>query len=149
MQVARGIIGNVSNLSKLRCWDANRWPDLVPENYACQHCGEFYWDPGFFDKAQSLARLIGPYKPNSAHRCDAHNAAEGGAPLSRHKLIAQDVSVRIRDPAELLRSAKQAGFRTFGYYATFLHMDDRPNPTFWYVGNGGKKTWTSVVSATP
>jgi hypothetical protein len=44
--------------------------------------------------------------------------------MSQHKKIATDISLRgHKDPKKLLSAAVEAGFRGFGFYNTFLHLD--------------------------
>ena len=60
-------------------------------------------------------------------RDPVHNARVGGAPLSRHKLgDAFDVALAGHDREALRAAARAAGFRGFGHYRTFLHVDLGP-----------------------
>lgn len=124
-------------------WDKQRWPNFSPSEFACSHCGEFYYAPDIFDRAQFIRNRVGPVKINSAHRCITHNRVVGGALLSTHKLIALDLSVRNIKPESMLQAALDAGFTTFGFYRTFLHVDTRPGRR--WITEGGKITWNGLV----
>jgi zinc D-Ala-D-Ala carboxypeptidase len=78
---------------------------------------------------------------NSAHRDWLHNIAIGGAPRSAHLYIAFDVP--FDDPGELYEAAKKAGFQSFGFYETFLHMDMRPD-RMWFGSEKAKEIWAGV-----
>ena len=126
-------------------WDPNRWPNFSPKELSCPCCGEFYLDPVAFDALQALrSALRKSINLNSAHRCPFHNAKVGGAPLSMHKLkVAFDISVRGHLLNALLGGARMVGFKGFGFYQTFLHVD-LGRPRQWKT-EGGKITWTGVV----
>lgn len=127
-------------------WDAARWPNFTPQEMACRHCGEAYYDPLSFDMIQAARRnLGGPIYLNCAHRCAVHNAHVGGAPLSQHKLVAFDLSVRRTDPAKLFDACQKAGFSTFGFYGTFLHTDIRPGRR--WATKAGRKTWNFLLTS--
>jgi len=135
-----------------RAWDKMRWPNFSPAEMACRCCGEVCWAPADFDRAQRLRDLLGrPVRFNSTHRCRHHNARVGGAPLSEHKRIAFDFSLRSpaatrREIEDLQERMFDAGFRTFGLYRTFIHIDARPG-RFW-VTPGGRE-WTPFFRRTP
>lgn len=122
-------------------WQAERWPNFTNEELACNHCQETYIWPEFLDRLQ-LARdkSSKPFHILSGHRCSLHNARIGGAPLSQHLKLATDISLIGHDPTKLLRSCKQAGFRGFGFYQTFLHIDLGPR-RYWYSGQKAKELW--------
>lgn len=125
-------------------WDRQRWPNFTPAELACKHCGEFFYDPAAFDTIQRARKFFGgPLTINSAHRCRVHNARIGGAPMSQHKKIAFDVSIRGRDKKRVLESCINAGFQTFGFYGSFLHVDLRPGRK-WATAKG-KITWNGLV----
>lgn len=125
--------------------DAVRWPNFPFNELACRCCGEFYYDPESLDRIQQARNLAGrPIFINSGHRCALHNARVGGAPLSEHKKIAFDCSLRGHTPDELLSALKLADFTTFGFYGTFVHTDIRVNRR-WSTA-AGRKTWTGLIS---
>jgi hypothetical protein len=127
-------------------WDKNRWPNFHPSerNIHCPCCGEFFFDPFSFDALQALRRMVDrPIKINSGHRCRLHNARVGGKPRSMHKYVAFDVSLRGHDLQKLYRASHNVGFRGFGYYATFLHLDTG-RKRFW-ITEGGKRTWIGLI----
>jgi len=47
----------------------------------------------------------------------------GGAPLSQHLRLAADISLVGHDKRALLLACRRAGFTSFGFYNTFLHID--------------------------
>lgn len=122
--------------------DVWRWANFSPDepNLACPCCGEFFLNPVAMDCLQRTRTLLGePLTINSGHRCGVHNALVGGAPLSEHKKLALDISLRGLDRFTVYDAAKKAGFTTFGFYQTFLHADTRPGRR-WY-GAGAKRLW--------
>jgi len=121
-------------------WDKARWPNFEAHEFACNHCGQLYYWPDFFDRIQWVRTNLGlPINFNSAHRCDLHNVRVGGAPLSQHKKLAVDIDLEGHDRRELAAYCKAAGFTGFGYYNTFLHVD-LGRTRFWY-GKGAKASW--------
>jgi uncharacterized protein YcbK (DUF882 family) len=126
-------------------WDPNRWPNFTPKELSCHCCGEFFLDPAAFDALQELrSALRKSIHLNSAHRCPFHNAKVGGAPLSMHKMkVAFDISVRGHLLNALLGAARMVGFKGFGFYETFLHVD-LGKPRQWKTA-GGKRTWIGLV----
>ena len=119
-----------------------RWPNFDPQEFSCNHCGEFYYDPASFDAIQLVRDLLlRPVRLNSAHRCAIHNARVGGAPLSQHKKMAFDIDITsFADRRDVLTACRQAGFTTFGFYQTFLHTDIRPR-RIWYSGHVSRQLW--------
>jgi len=77
---------------------------------------------------------------NSAYRDPIHNARIGGAPLSRHKVgDAFDISTNTTGNRDLFvdiiyQFAKDIGFHGFGFYKTFIHVDNRSRYTEWHHG---------------
>ena len=129
-------------------WDKERWPNFSPDepNLFCPCCGEFYFDPIGLDMLQNVRKLVGrAIRINSGHRCPIHNVIVGGAPLSEHKKIAYDISIRGQDPGQILIACVKSGFTTFGFYGTFLHTDRRPNRR--WITEGGKKTWSGLLKS--
>lgn len=125
-------------------WDKSRWPNFHPSEFACHHCGEFYYDPSAFDMYQAARTAANiPFVVNSGHRCWRHNAAIGGAPRSQHKKIAFDTAVNNRTKSVILRALREAGFSTFGFYGTFIHTDPRPGRR--WATNAGRVTWTGLM----
>lgn len=123
-----------------RRWNKKRWPNFSADEMGCKcGCGEVWWSPAEFDRAQRLRfGLEREVNFNSTHRCWRYNARIGGAPVSQHKKIAFDFSLRNITPDELAslqELAIEAGFRTFGLYGTFIHMDSRLG-RFWITPSG-------------
>lgn len=93
------------------------------------------------DALQAVRDMIGaPIRLNSGHRCAIHNAHVGGAPLSQHKLLAFDISLQGHDPPALRAACGRAGFKGFGFYATFLHVDMGPRRQ-WYGNQHASEVW--------
>ena len=128
-------------------WDHRRWPSFKAHEFACRHCGELYYDSRMFDRIQMVCTRLGrPLRINSAHRCSVHNRAVGGAAHSRHLRLALDVDVSDMDESgrrRLFGLAREAGFDAFGFYGTFLHVDDRKGRRWWT--NKGKETWSFLA----
>lgn len=117
------------------------WKSFSPQEVACPCCGEIYNDVISMNAIQEVRNIIGkPILLNSAHRCGIHNAKVGGAPMSMHKKLAFDISLRNHDKYELLEACKRVGFKGYGYYQTFLHVD-MGRPRFWYSGDIARKLW--------
>lgn len=124
-------------------WDPARWPNFTPRELACRGDGEYFHDPAGFDALQRLRDAMGaPIRVTSGHRSALHNARVGGAPGSAHLRFAADVALDGHDPQRLLAAAQEAGFRSFGFYQTFLHMDRRPARR-WFGGEHARRKWTN------
>jgi hypothetical protein len=122
-------------------WDAYRWPNFTAQELSCNHCGEYYHDTVSFDALQALRTSIqAPLQVNSGHRCPVWNARVGGAPLSQHKAFAADLHIGNHERHELRNKAVEAGFKGFGFYQTFLHMD-MGRPRYWFGGDLSKAAW--------
>lgn len=122
-------------------WDKLRWPDFSETEIACRHCGESVIWNEFLDKLQDLRNMVGrPIHILSGHRCALHNARIGGAPLSEHLRLAVDISLYNHNRFTLADLAKQSGFRGFGYYSTFLHLD-LGRARHWYGGPQARQLW--------
>jgi zinc D-Ala-D-Ala carboxypeptidase len=127
------------------------WPNFPPDEpyLACPCCGELWLHKESMHRLQRARDLLGrPMRLNSGHRCAIHNARVGGAPLSQHKLIAFDVSLHGHDRQAVLAALLQAGFGSFGFYATFIHTDVRPGRR-WFgpISAREKERWNSVISS--
>lgn len=122
-------------------WDEKRWPHFTKAEFSCRHCGAYYHAPYFFDALQRLRRDLGrPLHILSAHRCALHNAAVGGAPLSQHLTMATDISLKGHDRKAIVLAARAAGFRGFGYYVTFLHLD-LGRQRHWFGSRKARDLW--------
>ncbi len=122
-------------------WDRRRWPNFSAVEMACRHCAEQYYWPEFMDKLQQARTMLGrPFLIHSAHRCALHNARVGGAPLSQHLKLAVDIGLYGHNPSLLHRACLQAGFRGFGFYQTFIHVD-LGRKRFWYGNSKAKQLW--------
>ncbi|MEL7128234.1 MAG: D-Ala-D-Ala carboxypeptidase family metallohydrolase [Pseudomonadota bacterium] len=123
-----------------------RWPHFSIAELACRcggrFCGgEYRHDAAFFDGLEALRGDAGrALIINSGHRCRQWNAAIGGAPRSKHKEIAVDVSLVSQDRHALRRAAQTRGFWGLGLARTFLHLDRRAVPATWYYA-GSEAVW--------
>ncbi|MEP1143845.1 MAG: D-Ala-D-Ala carboxypeptidase family metallohydrolase [Henriciella sp.] len=123
-----------------------RWPNFTASELACKcagrFCGGAYWhDSGFLDRLQTLRdRVARPINVTSAHRCPQWNACVGGAPLSRHKRLAVDISVSGHDRQRLYRLSRDVGFTGFGLARSFIHLDCRAASAVWYY-SGSEHLW--------
>lgn len=128
----------LSNMSDKEVWP---WKDFTQSEMACRHCGEtFHW-PEFMEALQCARSDVGrPFHIVSAHRCSLHNARVGGAPLSQHLRLAADIDLAGHDRIELLVALQRAGFRGFGFYQTFIHVDLGKSRQ-WYGSSKAEKLW--------
>lgn len=86
------------------------------------------------DKLEAFREHVGvPVTINSAFRSEQHNKAVGGSPNSQHRHgIAFDIRITSKLTREKIHwSAKAVGFKAFGDYNTFVHVDDRDTPAYW------------------
>lgn len=117
------------------------WPSFTKGEMACRHCGELYLWPEFMNRLQNARNVLDkPFRIYSAHRCSLHNARVGGAPLSQHLTLAVDIGLGGLSPRTLHLACKNAGFRGFGFYTTFLHVDMGPRRS-WYGGRKARTLW--------
>ena len=141
MTQIRAIKDIVDRLAQQEGWPYWNWPDFSPTEMACRHCGERYVWAEFMDKLQVARTAVGrSFNIHSAHRCSLHNAQVGGAPLSQHLKMAADIGLAGHDRRALYIACRQAGFRGFGFYQTFLHIDLGPK-RHWYSNHKAEKLW--------
>lgn len=113
------------------------WPHFGPEELACRcrgvGCrGEYWHDPAFLDALEALRALaLRPLIINSGHRCTVRNMLVHGAPKSRHRKLAVDISLDRHARQHLYRCAKKVGFTGIGRGRTFIHLDRRALPAEW------------------
>lgn len=108
----------------------------------CDDCAETRIDTELVNMLQALRDRLTqergedtPIHINSGYRCEAHNAAVGGAKASYHMCAvngAADIRVPGVEPATVAKAAESVGFRGIGLYDTFVHVDPRPVKFFWY-----------------
>jgi len=69
-----------------------------------------------------------PFKINSGYRTEAHNQKVKGVSNSAHlKGYAADISTpNGKHQEKILRALRQAGFKRFGVYTNFIHVDSDP-----------------------
>ena len=124
------------------------WRNFTRIEFACKSNGEFYWHKATFDAIQHARDMLGhPLRINSAHRHWLHNIAVRGAPRSSHLFIALDVSTRGRDRGRIYHALLKAGFTSFGFYKTFIHVDLRPGRR-WYGSVEAKEIWEPILVRT-
>jgi zinc D-Ala-D-Ala carboxypeptidase len=122
------------------------WPNFRIEEFACRCGGRFcrrgvYIDPILIARLQTLRTQLGrPLIVTSGHRCAQWNAAIGGAPRSRHKQLAVDLSVQGHDRDVLHMTARAVGFSGIGLGQRFIHLDARAKPATW-VYTGSAALW--------
>ena len=131
------------------------WEDVKNFTYnelACRCCAKLpdtdFINGSILSLQEARELLDEPMVINCGHRCFAHNVRVGGAPLSMHKDIAFDISIVNRDNVykqKLLESLIKAGFGSFGFYPTFLHVDMRQGAR--WCSKGAGTTWNKVALA--
>ncbi len=130
-----------SNAKIQNIWQSQDWTYFRPEEFACRHCGELYIWPEFLDRLTVARKRIGkPFHILSGHRCSLHNARIGGAPLSQHLKLAADISLIGHDRTRLYKSCLDAGFRGFGFYHSFLHID-LGRARHWFGSKNTRSQW--------
>lgn len=123
--------------------------NFTVKEFACRcGCGELNDTPESKNARELLQKLRtawgNPLVINCNNRCPEHNNAVGGVSHSQHLLaVAFDISTRDMDNDKILclvKLAKDTGFRGFGLYNTFLHLD---------VGDGIEytRTWNKSDNA--
>ena len=121
------------------------WANFTPKEVASKGNGAVYIEIEAMNKLQALRDIVGkPLIINSAYRDPAYNRKVGGANRSQHlEGRAFDIALRGHDPHALLAAAKAVGFRAFGKYRTFLHVDNRERPAAWAArDNGTRFVWS-------
>jgi len=110
------------NLIPVKAW---RWIDFRPEEIACSCCGAILIDDEALDRLQAVRDAPGkPVIINSAYRCEKHNNHIGGAKDSMHRHgKAFDISLHNQERVPLFKACADAGFKGFGFYDSFLHVD--------------------------
>ena len=101
-------------------------------NCNCGKCGKGIADmqPDLLTKLTIARDLAGvPFSLNSAIRCPAWNAKQGGKSDSAHL---RGYAVDVRTPTSqarmaVVRAAIAAGFKRVGVYGSFVHMDCDPS----------------------
>lgn len=116
--------------------DWRRWPKFKKADFECKcGCGSNLTTPALLDRLTLISDHFGqPVKINSGTRCKEHNARVGGAKGSLHLTgEAADIVVEAVPPIEVYRYASQAwpDEGGVGQYATFTHVDIRPNRARW------------------
>lgn len=118
-----------ADVSQVEGW---RWPHFTPKEMASKGDGSLVLSEDAMDALEAARTALGePFIILSAYRDPIHNARVGGAPMSRHKAgDAFDIALRNHRRGELRDACMSAGFRGFGLYQTFLHVDLGPKRTW-------------------
>lgn len=106
-----------------------KWKNFTPKELACKGDGLIIINEDTFNRLQMFREKIGvPFTPNSVYRSKEYNKKVGGEPNSYHmKSMAIDVPITDRMPRALIHKiAKECGFKGFGDYNTFVHIDTGP-----------------------
>ena len=107
---------------------------FTDKELACPCCGEVRFNAearAMFNEAREVSGIA--YVPNSACRCEDHNAEVGGSTESAHlfggwrETTAMDIRVRnSRERFLILSGLIAAGFTRIGIAKTFIHADADP-----------------------
>lgn len=105
------------------------WPNFSPYEIAVKdrpERGAVLINPTAMNCLQRMRTILNaPVRITSAYRDPIYNARVGGAEQSKHIMgIAFDIAPSTsysRD--DLVAAARAAGFRGFGHYSAFLHID--------------------------
>ena len=102
-----------------------RWNFFTPRELASRGNRSLKINTEALDRLEYARNLADkPFRIYSAYRDPIYNAKVGGVPLSRHKMgDAFDIALYGHNKYHLLECCKRAGFRGFGFYKTFLHVD--------------------------
>lgn len=90
-------------------------------------------------KARKIADV--PFRINSGYRTISHNTKVGGVTNSAHlKGYAADISTHNgKHQKKIVEALRQAGFKRFGVYNNFVHVDNDPSKKQ-FVAWGGKSS---------
>lgn len=103
-----------------------RWPNFLPHELACKHCGKRGMADETMDRLQALRTEWGrPMQINSGYRCAQHpiEAAKtqpGGHASGRAVDVALVPGLRNR----FISMAQRHGFHGIGVAKTYAHIDD-------------------------
>lgn len=96
-----------------------------------------YIDEKLIDVLQNIRNHFGaPVTVTSGYRTEKHNAAVGGVVNSYHtKGMAADIKVKGHTPLEVAQYAQRIGIRGIGCYSTWVHVDTRVTPAYYWDGD--------------
>lgn len=109
--------------------------------------GAFLYDPVILIQAQVMRDVLElPLTVNSWYRSPLLNAhTPGASPISEHPQgRAIDFSTRGRDRAQMYWAARVAGFTSFGFYKTFIHVGTSGKR--WFGSHEAKRIWTPLLN---
>lgn len=100
----------------------------------CARCKTTRIDEGLPAGLQKMRDILGAKILLNGYRCPEHNAeVPNAAKASKHMQgMAADITVEGKTPAEVAACAERVGFKGIGLYDTFVHVDNRPNKSFWF-----------------
>jgi len=106
--------------------------------FECPCCNRVMLSPDILTRINHLRNIINrPIYINSGYRCKEENQRVGGVPGSYHLLgMAVDIHVKNILLTDLLIYAQGIGFNGIGFYEnkSFLHLDIRPGPKYFWKG---------------
>lgn len=99
----------------------------------CGKCKNTIVDANLVSSLQKIRNHFKkPVIINSGYRCKKHNAAVGGATLSKHRFgMAADIVVKGVAPEAVAAYAEAIGMGGVGRYKTFTHVDTRRGKARW------------------
>lgn len=117
---------------------AQRWPHFTFKELACKGTGSLRVHYETLDKLHKLRLAYGgPLIVNSYYRSPDYNRQIGGAPASFHMLgravDTPTLNGTLEGRMKLCHLATLAGFRGFGLYGSFTHIDTG-RTRFWTDG---------------
>lgn len=115
------------------------YPKEFPEwELACKCCGKCCMNQNFLNKLAYARRSANiPFPINSGYRCPKHNKEVGST--SQNHIMGHAVDIATKDSYTkmmIVASLIRAGFRRFGIYRTFVHVDDMND-----IGEGPIAMW--------
>lgn len=135
IRVERLMWENRERMNQLFRWD-ERFPNFQPSELACKHCGLLMLNDEALTALQRLRTdWRAPIVISSGTRCKPYNTRVGGVENSLH-LNGQAFDIPFPkgwsavQVTSLIYHATRAGFRGFGLYDHFLHVDTGPHRTW-------------------
>ena len=133
---------SVKTYSKKADGNTNLSANFKGYEFACKDGSDKYMvDPALVLILQKIRdHFKVPVVINSAYRTAAHNKKVNGSPTSRHLSgMAADIVVQGVTPLKVCQYAESIGVKGVGQYGSFVHVDTRPNKSFW-IGRDQKPT---------
>lgn len=111
--------------------------------------GSFLYDPVTLVRMQVTRNIAEhPLTVNSWYRSPLLNArTPGAAPLSEHPMgKAVDISTRGRNREHIYLAALAAGWTSFGFYTSFIHLGTTGRR--WFGSTKAKRIWLPILNNT-